>query len=211
MYFSKYVQVFGKIPRVKRIGVKLLIFSIIAFVLILFKDSVTNNSKSVLSSDTQFSYWLILHRKSNREFLYKGKLGEADKSTLIKTFKVKSGVAGKRPTPLPRLLGREYWVITRSFETGDNPETAPYFLSLNIPVTDSQPYGPAPYLECDGQCNWILPGEFGLHGVNGDLSKLSDQDPGSSGCIRHSDEDITYLYNLLSPQQQEVRYYIEDI
>ena len=68
-----------------------------------------------------------------------------------------------------------------------------------------------PYTECNGQCNWILPGAFGLHGVNGDLSRLSIENPGSSGCIRHSDEDITYLYNNLDPQKEEIRYYIEDI
>lgn len=43
-------------------------------------------------------------------------------------------------------------------EAVDNPETAPYFLTLDIPVSDEEPFGPAPYLECDGQCNWVLPG-----------------------------------------------------
>lgn len=81
---------------------------------------------------------------------------------------------------------------------------------LDIPFNDEYPYGPTPYNECNGQCNWQLPGSFGLHGIAGDSSKLLAENPGSSGCIRHSDEDITYLYHLLSPEQQEVRYYIHD-
>ena len=80
-----------------------------------------------------------------------------------------------------------------------------------FPVSEEEPFGPTPYIECDGQCNWILPGAFGLHGVNGNSEKLSEFDLGSSGCIRHSNEDITYLYNLLDPEKEEIRYYIEDI
>ncbi len=93
----------------------------------------------------------------------------------------------------------------------DNPETAPYFLTLDVPVGEEEPFGPTPYLECDGQCNWKLPGYFGLHGVNGDNSRLSKDNLGSSGCIRHKDEDITFLYNILDPKNKEIRYYIDDV
>jgi hypothetical protein len=156
------------------------------------------------------SYWFILHRKSNKEYLYKGTPGERKKSVLLKTFSVKTGIPEERPTPLPQLVGRDYWLITDKASSKDNPETAPYFLTLNIPAPESSPYGPSPYDECNGQCNWILPGAFGLHGVNGDKTKLAEENPGSSGCIRHTDEDITYLYNLLDLRKEKVRYYIED-
>ena len=102
-------------------------------------------------------------------------------------------------------------LLVRLLDAKDNTETAPYFLTLDIPVSEEEPYGPSPYLECNGQCNWTLPGYFGLHGVNGDETKLSDKNQGSSGCVRHSDEDITYLFNLLEPEKEEIRYYIEDI
>ena len=173
----------------------------------------SNSSKdSVLAADTKNeSYWLMLHRKSNVEYLYKGVSGDASQSELIKTFKVKTGIPGERPTPLPHLLRREYFLIIGKMVVQDNPEIAPYFLTLDIPTTDLEPYGPSPYVEFNGQCSWILPGAFGLHGVNGDLSKLSKEDMGSSGCIRHSDEDITYLYNILDPNREEIRYYIKDI
>ncbi|MEX2007452.1 MAG: L,D-transpeptidase [Candidatus Levyibacteriota bacterium] len=160
---------------------------------------------------TKESYWLLLHRKSNREFLYKGIPGDEEKSMLVKEFTVKTGIPGEKPTPLPHLLRREYWVIIGKMEARDNPETAPYFLTLDVPSSDLEPYGPTPYVECGGQCNWELFGDFGLHGVNGDMQKLSKDNPGSSGCIRHSDQDITYLYNLLDPNKEEVRYYIKDI
>ncbi len=156
-------------------------------------------------------YWFVLLRTSNIEHLYRGVPGDEKKSKLIKTFAVKTGIPGERPTPLPELLGRGYWIIIERQESKDNPETAPYFLSLNIPVPEEEPYGPSPYLECNGQCSWGISGEFGLHGVNGDISRLSNEDLGSSGCIRHSDADITYLYNLLDPKNEEVRYYIEDV
>lgn len=168
-------------------------------------------SAAVLSQQIEQVYWLELKRKSNLEFLYFGEPGNKDKSNVIKTFQVKTGIPGERPTPLPSLLGREYWLITAKSETKDNPEIAPYFLSLDIPVIEEPPFGPQPYLECSGQCNWILPGYFGLHGVSGDLAKLSEDDPGSSGCVRHADEDITILYNLLNPETEGIRYYIEDV
>ena len=164
-------------------------------------------------------YWFELQRSDNIENLYKGIPGDKAKSTHIRSFRVKSGIPGERPTPLPKLVGRDYWLVTDKQAQVDNPETAPYFLTLNIPVSDEEPFGPVPYEECGGlpastdsslggQCNWILPGAFGLHGSGGNLEKLSDFDPGSSGCIRHSDEEITYLYNLLNPEKEEIRYYI---
>jgi hypothetical protein len=155
-------------------------------------------------------YWFLLYRKSNREYLYKGVAGDIHQSTLIKLFTVKTGIPGERPTPLPQLAGRSYWLVTKK-ESTDNPETAPYFLTLDVPAPSEEPYGPHPYLECHGQCNWVLPGSFGLHGVNGDMSRLSSGTRGSSGCVRHSDADITYLYHLLEPAREEIRYYIKDI
>lgn len=155
-------------------------------------------------------HWFLLHRKSNREELFHGVPGNKEKSILVKTFTVKTGRPGERPTPLPTLFGREYWILTEKHPEFDNPETAPYFITLDIPAPSEPPYGPVPYTECNGQCDWVRPGDFGLHGINNDKSKLSEDDPGSSGCIRHTNEDITYLYNLLDPQKGEVRYYIED-
>ncbi|MBP9718950.1 MAG: L,D-transpeptidase [Candidatus Levybacteria bacterium] len=157
------------------------------------------------------SYWFILHRKANREYLYKGIPGNKEQSQLIKTFVVKTGIPGERPTPLPQLVGKKYWLITKKEASKENPETAPYFLTLDVPAPSVEPYGPTPYNECDGQqCNWVLPGAFGLHGINGDSSRLSKENPGSSGCIRHSDRDIAYLYNLLDPKKEQIRYYIEN-
>jgi hypothetical protein len=190
------------------------IFGLILILLILFSLLLFQKQKDGLtipSARVSKNYWFVLERKSGKEFLYLGEPGEKSKSALVKIFKVKSGIPNQRPTPLPKLLGQEYWLLTNKFETLDNPETAPYFLTLNIPVGESEPYGPSPYLECNGQCNWQLPGAFGLHGVNGDSEKIADTNPGSSGCIRHTNEDITYLYNLLDPQKQEIRYYIEDV
>jgi len=196
----------------RKILISLIIF---AFGFFLFSKSNRDKSK-VLSVDTEAlqqesEHWLLLHRKSNIEFLYLGIPGEKDQSELVKTFIVKTGVPQERPTPLPQLIDRKYWLITDKWESPDNPETAPYFLKLDVPVSEDEPFGPVPYLECNGQCNWELPGNFGLHGVNGNLEKLSNSDPGSSGCVRHADEDITYLYNLIDPAVNAVRYYIEDI
>lgn len=160
--------------------------------------------------ETKQLYWFILYRSSNLEQLFQGEPGNITKSTLRKTFKVKTGRIGERPTPLPQLVGREYWKIIKKYDSSTNPETAPYFLELDVPGIDIPPYGPVPYMECNGQCNWILPGAFGLHGINNESSRLSSEDPGSSGCIRHTDEDITYLYNLLNPDE-EIRYYIQDL
>jgi lipoprotein-anchoring transpeptidase ErfK/SrfK len=179
------------------------------------KDSKETLGENVQAS--QRNHWLILHRKSGEEMLYYGVPGDANNSRLIRTFQVKTGNPGISPTPLPELLGREYWRIIKKESSADNPETAPYFLQLDIPATEDWPYGPVPYEECKDdlgnkiQCDWVLPGYFGLHGINGNSSKLSAEDPGSSGCIRHSDSDITYLYNTLTPEKEEIRYYIKDI
>lgn len=168
-------------------------------------------SGKVLATKLELSHWFILHRKSNIEELMFGIPGNRQKSKLLKEFTVKTGISGQRPTPLPQLLGREYWIIIDKFDDRQNPETAPFFLTLDVPVSDTEPFGPMPYLECNGeQCNWVREGLFGLHGVAGDESRLSPQDPGSSGCIRHRDEDITYLFSLLNPKDEEIRYYIED-
>lgn len=156
------------------------------------------------------AYWFLLQRKSNRELLYYGVPGNGKESTLIKTFLVKTGIPGQRPTPLPQLVGRSFWRITKKEKT-DNPETAPYFLTLDIPAPTDAPYGPSPYTECNGQCDWVQPGAFGLHGVGGDPTRLFSGDPGSSGCIRHTDGDISYLYDLLTPEKGEIRFYVQDV
>ena len=154
-------------------------------------------------------YWFLLDRGANREYLYHGIPGKGELSTLMRTFTVKTGIPGERPTPLPQLFGRKYWLVVRK-ESTENPETAPYFLTLDIPAPREEPFGPVPYTECGGkQCHWKLPGDFGLHGINGDVSRLSEENRGSSGCIRHTDEDITYLYELLDPKKEEIRYYIK--
>jgi len=160
----------------------------------------------------------MLHRKSNIEYLYYGTPGNKEKSSIIKKFDVMTGVPGQKPTPLPELFEREYWLITDKVESADNVETAPFFLTLDIPTSDTAPFGPTPYTECngsasagpDGQCNWTMPGNFGLHGIAGDPNRIYKSE-GSSGCIRHKDEDITYLYHLLDPSKEEIRYYIKDI
>lgn len=163
-----------------------------------------------LQADEKRYYWFVLLRKSNIEHLYKGIPGDKKRSELLKTFVVKTGIPGERPTPLPQVMGKAYWLVTKKYETKDNPETGPYFIELNVPTREAEPFGPVPYGECDGQCNWQISGPFGLHGVGGDMSLLSYENSGSSGCIRHKDEDIIYLYNLLDPKE-EIRYYIEDI
>jgi hypothetical protein len=173
--------------------------------------SLLSQKSQAPTRQSTYSHWFLLHRKSNVEYLYHGIPGETGESILIKKFVVKTGIPGERPTPLPTLLGKKYWIITDKHEEKENPETAPFFLTLNIPVSEEAPFGPTPYLECNGQCDWELPGYFGLHGSGGDPSKLSAENSGSSGCIRHSDEDITYLFNTLDPHKEEIRYYIEDI
>lgn len=173
--------------------------------------SASPDSCLVSTSTPTEALWFVLHRKSNTEDLYKGPPGNKVASTLQKTFQVKTGRPGERPTPLPQLIEREYWTIIEGHPESSNPETAPYFLTLDIPGIEQPPYGPVPYTECNGsQCDWVTAGAFGLHGVGGNPSKLSSSDVGSSGCIRHSDDDITYLYNLLDFSGGGIRYYVED-
>ncbi len=195
----------------KKILLILFAVAIIA-ILLAYINRLSAPTPGVKSSNIKSSYWLMLHRKSNIEFLFYGTPGDKKQSVIKKIFKVKTGIPGERPTPLPELLGREYWLITKKESSAENPETAPYFLTLDIPAPESEPFGPAPYKECAGeQCNWILPGAFGLHGINGDNSRLTAENPGSSGCIRHTDEDITYLYNLINPEKEKIRYYIKNV
>lgn len=189
------------------------IFFILAIAVVIVVGFVSTQyylaSRQQVIVEQQKHYWFLLDREASREYLYQGAPGDKSKSRLIKTFVVKTGIPGERPTPLPQLVGRKYWLLIKK-EPTENPETAPYFLTLDVPAPSEAPFGPEPYEECNGkQCNWELPGEFGLHGVNGDDTRLSDENPGSSGCIRHTDEDITYLYNLLDPQKEEIRYYID--
>ncbi len=172
--------------------------------------SFITNEENVIVQLQEEQYWFQLYRQSNIEYLYKGVPGDVTRSKLVRTYSVKTGVPKEKPTPLPQLLGREYWLVVDKFESFDNPETSPYFLVLDIPQSEIEPYGPEPYLECDGQCNWGLPGYFGLHGIASDESKISIENEGSSGCIRHRDEDISYLYQLLDPENEEIRYYVVD-
>ncbi len=163
--------------------------------------------KVAIIENPKAEYWMILERANNKEYLYWGVPGDQSKSSIVRIFDVKTGMPNKRPTPLPKLLGKSYWKIVKKYPSYENPETSPYFLELDVPVEDGF-FGPVPYKECNGeQCSWELPGYFGLHGVGSDPSKLSDENEGSSGCIRHSNEDITYLYNLLNVDEG-VRYYV---
>ena len=186
----------------------LLFCATILFVVTSTRQAAKSEVKSAYAQPQQ--YWFMLHRASNIEYLYLGAPADVQNSRLIRTFTVKTGIVGERPTPLPQLVGREYWNIIKK-EPSDNPETGPYFLTLDVPTSEEWPYGPTPYLECDGQCDWVTVGYFGLHGVGGDPTKLLVEDPGSSGCIRHSDEDITFLYNLLDMNDAGIRYYIQDL
>ena len=103
----------------------LVLLLLLFFVGICFFFFYRSTSSPVLESASD--YWFVLHRKSQKEFLYKGIPGKLEKSKRIKTFTVKNGRSGERPTPLPQLVGREYWVLTKK-ASSDNPETAPYFL-----------------------------------------------------------------------------------
>ncbi len=178
-----------------------------------FNKNKSDQKRAGVPAETaiQNDYWMLLMRKSRQEFLFQGIPGDKDNSRIIRQFVVNVGVENERPTPLPQLFGREYWNIIAKYEVKDDPETAPYFLTLDVPWSDQYPFGPSPYNECGGeQCDWVRPGSFGLHGVAGNPDKLVDS--GSSGCIRHRDEDITYLYNLLNPSESQlIRYYVKDI
>ena len=207
--FKNIVSYFTTDKEMFLVGVLILLVTFISlFQLVQMKKRIIPGSGSETSEKKE--YWLLLHRKSNIEKLFLGEPGDQERSGVVKMFNVKVGIPGERPTPLPQLLGRKYWIIDDKFDASQYPETAPYFLKLDVPVTDEYPFCPVPYNECEGgQCNWELPGSFGLHGINGDSSRLSVDNPGSSGCIRHNDEDITYLYKLINPEDK-VRYYIED-
>ena len=187
-------------------------FFILVFLLIAGGFFYLNKSEDVkIKNKEKETYWFVLHRKSNTEEMFYGVPGDKLRSQLAREFKVKVGIPGQRPTPLPSLVGREYWNIIKKEPSFENLETAPYFLTLDIPAPSEPPFGPVPYTECDGmQCDWILPGAFGLHGTGGDRTKISEENEGSSGCIRHLDEDITFLYNLLEPEKESIRYYVED-
>ncbi len=199
---------------------KILILAILIISLITVLSLLIFPNKEVkgeLAKAPETSHWFMLHRKSSVEILYEGIPGDTNNSKIVRRFQVKTG-ASWSPTPLPRLAGRDYWKIIKKESSADNPETSPYFLQLDVPTTEEWPYGPTPYTECvdaysgkNIQCDWILPGYFGLHGIGGNPSKLSADDYGSSGCIRHRDEDITFLFNLLDPQKEEIRYYVSDI
>jgi lipoprotein-anchoring transpeptidase ErfK/SrfK len=200
---------------------KLIILSVLIIALIpvlgfVFQSRQEVKGEQVVSTPKK-SHWLMLHRKSGEEILYLGTPGDANNSKIVRKFQVKTG-ASWSPTPLPQLLGRDYWKIVKKQSSAENPDTAPYFLQLDVPTDENWPFGPVPYTECidaysgqNIQCDWVQPGYFGLHGINGNSSKLSAEDYGSSGCIRHKDEDITYLFNLLNPDKEEIRYYIKDI
>ena len=194
----------------QRIGLYYIIVIIVFFLSFFFITIYLQKDDSAENIVYDDAYWMLLERKSNKEYLFKGTPGVRESSTIVREFKVKTGIPRQRPTPLPQLLGKEYWVITKKFATTDNPETAPYFIELDVPWSLEYPYGPVPYDECNGQCNWNLPGPFGLHGVAGDNSRLSSDNLGSSGCIRHSDEDIKYLYSIIDPSEN-IRYYVFDI
>ena len=175
------------------------------------------SSQKQVKPEPPKAYWFILHRKSNKEEFFSGVPGDKAQSKLVREFLVKAGIPKERPTPLPALVGREYWLLIKKEESFENAETAPYFLTLNVPVGIDAPFGPEPYRECTDpqtgeavQCNWQVPGAFGLHGVASDEARLAQENPGSSGCIRHKDTDITYLYQTLEPEKDEIRYYIED-
>lgn len=213
IYFSRIVLYFTMRQQILSMA---LIFIVGVLIGALGMLILRQESNIALQAAERQGYWFVLLRKSNIEHLYRGVPGDKNRSTLIKTFIVKTGIPGERPTPLPQLMGKEYWLVTKKYVT-DDPETAPYFIELNISKGEVEPFGPMPYEECSGptssagrQCNWQIPGPFGLHGVNADISRLSIENPGSSGCIRHKDEDIIYLYNLLDPKE-EIRYYVEDI
>lgn len=201
----------------KSFGIKIILLLLLLLPYYWAFNSAPNESEILAFSATiNETHWLVLNRDMGKEYVYYGIPGNKEKSELLKEFDVKTG-AFWSPTPLPELLGRDYWLIVDKTSSEGNSETAPYFLQLDVPVEDEWPYGPVPYTECKDiysgepiQCDWVIPGYFGLHGINGDPEKLSDEDFGSSGCIRHRDEDITYLYNLLDPQNEEIRYYIEN-
>ena len=103
-------------------------------------QNMTLKSQQTEVVKKQEQHWFILHRKSQKEDLYFGIPGDANKSKLVKTFTVKTGIPGERPTPLPKLMGREYWLLVEKHPEVDNPETAPYFMTLDVPAPSDPPY-----------------------------------------------------------------------
>ncbi|HRN70936.1 MAG TPA: hypothetical protein PLS49_07195, partial [Candidatus Woesebacteria bacterium] len=79
--------------------------------LVLIQHSKGKQGEVAGVQEPQAQYWFLLYRKSGVEKLYYGQPGNEEQSALMKTFTVKTGVSGKKPTPLPQLVGREYWVI----------------------------------------------------------------------------------------------------
>lgn len=156
------------------------------------------------------SYWFRLNRRENIETLNYGPNNLPQLSLMVWFFRVKTGVPGQKPTPLPQKTGRPFWLVIDKYQTRDNPETAPFFLVLDVPGTETSPFGPRPYRECAGQCNWKIPGYFGLHGVAGVESRLTIPEPGSSGCVRHRDFDISFLYHVLDPRRNPIPYFIPE-
>src|SRR5690606_13154546 len=123
-YFSKIEKDFDTMACMKKV---IPLVSVVVLILagILFTQ-VQSISKPLSGDDVpKPAYWFMLHRKSNIEYLYLGEPGNQQKSQLIKKFQVKTGIPGERPTPLPELVGREYWVLTDKMEAFNNPETAP--------------------------------------------------------------------------------------
>ncbi len=212
LYFFEYfknMKVYFTINRLKILTILCILSVGFLTIFLIAKPDDSYKGQVLKVEEKTQDYWFLLHRKSNVEKLFKGVPGSASESALIRTFQVKTGISGQRPTPLPQLLGREYWIITKKYKMPDDAETAPYFIELDVPQPLEEPYGPVPYKECNGQCNWQVPGPFGLHGVNKDNTRLSVANEGSSGCIRHTDSDITFLYDLIKVEDN-IRYYIED-
>lgn len=173
-----------------------------------------------ISTPDESKYWLLLHRASKKEELWQGIPGDKNNSKRKEVFDVNPGIPGERPTPLPSKLGKEYFTIKTKRETypeeKNKLEMGNYFLIFDIGLSKEElqkdPFGPSPYNECgadkNSQCNWETPGDFGMHGISGVETKLTDA--GSSGCVRHSDSNMDDLYLLLKDVDYEIRYYIED-
>lgn len=177
-------------------------------------------------------YWFLMNRIGKYEILYKGEPGVISKSKVVKVSRVNPGSPGKEPTPLPQKVGsQKYWLTTAGLITyrPENEDAyykfGPYFIPLNVPTSYRDPvcaneakakgevtedcYGPK-YEECGAsgaeQCNWLTAGQFAIHGNN----RLDEE--GSAGCVRHMNDDISEIYNLLKAENKLVgtRYYVID-
>ncbi len=175
------------------------------------------------------TYWFLLNRQKRYEILYKGTPEKITQSQVVKISTINPGSPGDEPTPIPQKLGKKFWSLTgevRLHPQDSDPtgyeKFGPYFIVLDVPFKN-QPdpscnnngttdcYGPVPYKECgpslDQQCNWHTPGEFAIHGND----KLDP--PGSAGCVRHSNTDITEIYDTLNNAKainSNTRYYAID-